>query len=414
MTKLTIKKLYKQESFKIKQLLDNCQFIASQPKIKKLKLKFYYKDRELTPINKKITIFLDTLISTLTFRAKVTNKDFDLYTTLPILWQCITLTDYNTISMGKNCLFNNLQHQNFPNAEIQNFWNDLLIKMHNPIDRFKFLFHHQMGHFIQKMYGHDYSLPSFDEEQNSILNQDVSEYINNNKSVQYSIRQTYADCFSIYMLSQENKEQLHTLIALVMNARIKQYQNNTSPYHNKANLCCFEMSHIFLHFSQLSLNNASLETIHKSIMQCISYGILNMFYFRYLEDNNYALNCLAFLNQADKEKNNHKFKHYKNIKQQINDEDGLMHLLKHDLLNEYNEKDANVLSQKHLANLFVDLEAQQFILDHATHAIENNNFSLNNYEHTLLQKQGNVIINLLSNAINNIYYIPRPGWHFSQ
>lgn len=413
MTQLTIKKLYKQESFKIKQLLNNCQFITPEQKTKKLQFKFYYKDRDLTPVNKKFTIFLDTIISTLTFRAKVSNKDFDLYTKLPILWQCITLTDYNTMSIGKHCIFNKSQNQNYPNTEIQHFWDDLLIKMQNPIDRFKFLFHHQIGHFVQKIYGHNYCLHTLNEEQNSIINTEVSQYLNSNKAVQYTIAQTYADCFSIYMLSQENKAQLHTLIALVMNARIKQQQNKTAD-HNSANLCCFEMSYIFTQFSQLSLDTDNLEIVHTSIMQCITNAILNMFYFQYLEDNNQTFECLKFINQVDKEKNNHKFNNYKSIKQKINDKDGLMNLLQHNLLTEYNETDANVLSQKHLANLFVDIEAQQFILNNAAHIIENNNFLLNNYEQTLLQKQGNSVLNLLSRAINKIYYFPRQGWYFSQ
>lgn len=392
MQNIKIKTLYKEEIKKIQSFIDI-----------PLSLKFYYKDRNLKKSNRRVTIVAGTIFSSIFFKSGVNYKDFDLYNkNQNLLWHSYSVAKYNMIVIGKSCIFGD-KESGPTNHLTRNFWDNLLKKMVNPIDRFKFLLHHELGHLVLSQKKIIFKLNNLTQEENELIDKDIKECISSHKSLEKIMTEAYADCFAIYMLSYNKPDKIKPLTALVLNGRVNISHSNVSLNHFNR----LDITPCLLNFSSNLPALHNLDSLHDSIVSSITYGLLKIIHLHSLQNKEYEMHSLKFVSNADREINQRKFDYFHQAYNTIHTKNGFLSLLQHELLSHYDMKEATVLGERHLIRLFQDLEAKDFI---AAHSPEIDTFSLQDYEEQLQERQNNILVEKLAQFINAIYYFPRRGW----
>lgn len=381
---IKIKSLYKQESAKIVSFID-------MP----LSIKVYYKDRKMSSFNRWATIVAGTIFSSLFFKSGVNYKDFDIYNkNRDIFWHSYSVAKYNMIVIGKSCVFGD-RGASALNHLSRNFWENFLKKLCNPIDRFKYLLYHEVGHIMQLKKPLDFSLK--DEE----IERDIRECMLRDKGLEKIISEAYADCFAIYMLTHDKPEKIKPLTALVLNGRVNISHSNVS----LNNFNRLDISPLILHFSENFPKNHTLGALHESIIESITYGVLKVIHLHSLQNREYEAPSLQWVSQKDRDINQRKFNYFNQAYHKIHNKNGFLSLLQNELLAHYEVKEARVLGERHLIRLFQDIEAKEFI---EAHSVES--FTLCNYEVQLQERQNNILVQKCLELLNSIYYLPRRGW----
>lgn len=392
MTTINISKLFKKETEHLKE------FLKTE---KNFTINFYYKNRELKPFNKNMAIVIDTLISSMIFRKKIRNKDYDLYNEECVLWKYYSLEKDNTIVIGKNCLFGSSENRYYNDVN-KNLWINLLSKIDNPTNRFKFLFNHEVGHLIKEK-EYIFGLNTLSVEDNFVLNKEISGILEMNPEINQLLDEVYADCFSIYMLSNGQEDIIKSLLGFIMKSRLSLCES-TLNYKTYGYL---DMIPMLLEFSKNLPLEYTLDGFNNALKESITYGLLKTLHRHHLEDNRFHLNWNNYLQQEDIDINKEKVKFFENHYHKIYNEQGYLKKMKHEILSNYDIDNAKTLGEKQLILSVKDIELETYI-----NKEENNKIVFNNVEdihQNHIYKEKITIKNIIGNLINKIYYFPKNG-----
>lgn len=273
--KINIKKILKKEAASLRAILPE-----------DLKMHFYYKDRKLNKFNKTITLTIDTMLATLSYKKPVRAKDFDLYNDVDVLAQSYSYADKNRIVIGEKFLLGG----KFEDDVSRNFWDNFLAHLPTPADRFKYLFYHEAAHLVQQRLGLRFNLSAASIEENVGLSEHIKQL--QDPLIASLASEMYADCFALYMSTRERPEMLDKLAALIIDSRQKSPATTTINRQDAAAAILDFVSHL--------PSEHTLTSIDEAITNATTYGVIKAIHYHSLTNKIFDVELEHFLSAEDR------------------------------------------------------------------------------------------------------------------